>query len=206
MYYLIAIALFIGVLVGYFGGVRKGQAWGSPLVVLCLLGVIAVIGFQLFGGGTRRPAPSTRQLSASQDEQNAELAGQALAPLLAGPSSICLITSNAGADFEARKQNWQTGLKKALGDSVNQVDAALAAPMKNAADDPVITGADAIVAIDGPGAVLFAADAIQGKPLVIVFPKNASTEDRVQDAADNGQMDAGIIDGKIITAGGAAAQ
>ena len=111
----IIIVLFVGVLLAYFAGVRRHAAWGQVLVVLCVLGIVAVVVW--------RAMPKTPETTpneyVSQTAQAAKLIGEELRSELQPGCRVLFIggmaPTEAGTTLQAT-EDWEKGLSDGLGD------------------------------------------------------------------------------------------
>ena len=121
MYYLVVVLLGIGVFVAYFAGVKSRQRWGTPLLLVCLVGLLVAVGHRAFTWG-----PSTAQgelviPSAAQEELRAEKLARLMSGRLPEGAIICVIWTASLENFRARRQAWVRGLKDGLGDEAVKV-------------------------------------------------------------------------------------
>jgi len=59
MLYVLMVVFFLGVLFSYLAGVRRAASWGRPLLVLCVILLVASVLYKVVG-----PRPGTRTVQA----------------------------------------------------------------------------------------------------------------------------------------------
>lgn len=118
MFYVIAAVLGVLAVVVYFAGVRSGKAWGTPLLVLLILGAVVV---------TILPLTSLRQRAQLRDWEKAhvtrletigEMLGQELASELSPGAKVLII--GTASDSEVKR-----GLERGAGFEVSIVDSVI---------------------------------------------------------------------------------
>lgn len=114
--YLPAIILFgVGVLVAYFAGVKAGRAWGTPLLVVCLIGVLGTVGNRYLRGERLPPPPPN---PVSSEKAPAQALGRLMSEDLADDAIVTIVWMGAGSDRTERTKLWEVGLKETLGDGI----------------------------------------------------------------------------------------
>jgi len=119
--YAIMAALLVGLLAAYLAGVKKGAAWGTPLLVLCAVGLVACAVYRLVGrGGGGLPDMS---LSEADAQQVAQLLGQGLKEHLEPSARLFVLYSvdDAGQRFQKNRELWGAGLAAGLEDEAIEI-------------------------------------------------------------------------------------
>ena len=124
MGWLLIAVFFLGVLVSYGAGVKKGAAWGTPVLILCVIGLIGVVGQRVFvgpGAGGPGDVGAKGVLKAASE---AEWLGRALKGRIPEGSRIFILSfydPARGRDMTASKEAWTEGLSDGLGDTTWEV-------------------------------------------------------------------------------------
>jgi hypothetical protein len=119
--------LFIGVLVSYFGGVKGGRAWGTPLLMLCVLGLVVAVVLRATGVRRASGSGSAERMRGSEPYEAAKLIGEGLKGGLERGARILVFVSNYDAypkdpqTYVKTKEDWQRGLAEGLGDDTIQI-------------------------------------------------------------------------------------
>jgi hypothetical protein len=206
MYWVIVGVLGIGVFAAYFGGVRAGRSWGTPLLMVCVIGLLGAIGYDLLGPGSGGPTRKIKATPVAAEELRAERLGALMMGELPAGAAIRLVWAGAATgDMAARWKRWEKGLKTGLEDETIQVKAQSIprgdVPMTGMENLPpgaremrTVSDADAVVYVSCYGGV-----EIEGAPLIAVYfgPRASGapskTSEQVQTLVDEGQADVALL-------------
>jgi hypothetical protein len=181
----IALVLFVGAIVAYVGGVKKEKAWGQPLLILCVVGLVAVALVRVFGGaGGAGGTPGRVAETGAEKLATEEVA--ALAPALEGAiesEDTILVIHEAifvpGQDITYRtikgvRKAVKDQLEKALGVkglNTDYMSSGQAGDVASAISQGAKPEHAAIVSMVGVSGSIESAMAGREVPLVAVLPK-----------------------------------
>ena len=114
--WILIVIFLVGVFASYMLGVKKEQAWGRPVLILCVVGVVCVVGVR-YVRGRQGGLSLAERLPNPTYEVTKRLAG-ALQPSLPYSPRIFIITSYAGQPrrMDGYKAQWEKALSEVLGE------------------------------------------------------------------------------------------
>jgi hypothetical protein len=136
------VVLAIVLIVGYAVGVRQNAAWGKPLVVVCTVAILALLGVRFFANGGGRPSVvSTVPAKAGFMQKLGEVLAGRVDP---GGTVLAVVWSEPGMSVDsATTAEWEQQLRAGGTDASLTVvshmdDTQVNAELKNSTADGVI--------------------------------------------------------------------
>jgi len=200
LFYLIVIVLFIGAMVAYFAGVKKGQPWGIPVLILLVLGLVGVVGYRLIWSPLGSRAPSGyREPTAIQQQERAKRIGEVLKEVLPSGDRIILLgdISPRSPRLAEAKEAWKGGLEEALGRPVTIVGY-YSGSSENFRSMQSLEDADAVVAIPADSARPVRPEAIGDLVVVGYFEAMNNGHASVPESVLRQSADEGLLDGAVV--------
>jgi hypothetical protein len=208
LYYALIILFGVGVLAAYLAGVRRQRRWGTPVLVVCLLGVV--------GGVVARKAitePSVKERTLTKDDYRS--AAVALAGAIAGDlpevANVCIVAVlGRDARIEPIKKAWEEGLREGAPGAIDKISFLTnVTPAETARigvqmiDMPGVAEADAILYIvrELPPDTRALRDA--GKTVAAFFPIRADGRPSITDAERDSWLAGGALDVIVCEVAGA---
>jgi len=118
--YIVLAVLAIGLIVSYLKGVKQAQPWGQPVLVLCTIGIIAVVAVKVLSRGEGATSSGIGSLISATDSNAAKLIGEQLKDEVPAGSRVFMLThlGPGGTGYGPVMGTWLKGLSDGLGYSV----------------------------------------------------------------------------------------
>jgi hypothetical protein len=199
-YWLTLILCVGGVAVGYLGRVKGKRGWGTPLVLVCLIGILGTFGYRLFGPERDKSPYKVPPSPLSVTAERARVVGELLRGRLPKGANITVVwTWDISTNRGAKWQYWQDGLKEGLQDDTIEVVHFLGGTLNLAWNGPMqgkfmqIRGSDAAIYVGH-----FDPVETLGEPVVAAYYTRLTsgyvtdTRDQVQALVDAGKVDVAV--------------
>ena len=123
LYYAVVVVLAVSLIVAYVKGAKVGKAWGTPVMVLCLILILGAVGYRMFGGGGGpRPVVDPYEAERGNEERNARMLAEAIRQEISQPATVAVLlppwiaVGDLRRDVSKPKPLWEAGFRQGLGE------------------------------------------------------------------------------------------
>ena len=206
LYYVIVIVLAIVLILAYVKGVKVGQAWGTPVMVVCLLLILGAVGYRVVAGGGEAGGDPYKG-EKGNEARNARMLAEAVRDEITEPVTVVVLlppmlaVRDVHRNIKKSKPRWEAGFQTGLGEG-KLASLVVWEQRKGRSSRLPKSVATADIAFCPQGDMPDAVGLMDGPALVLVYyPAQAGTqtvtEEAVRQKISDGMVDAAVIsDGK----------
>ena len=205
LYYAIVIVLAIVLILAYVMGVKTGKAWGTPVMVLCLILILGAVVYRVVSGGDAGDDPLKSEKG--NEKRNARMLAEAIRDEVTESVTVAVLlppvfeVMDVHRNIEKSQPRWEAGFQTGLGEGKLASLVVWEAKKGRGARWPKSV-ATADIAFCPQGDMSAAVGRMAGPALVLVYyPARAGTqtvtEEAVREKINDGMVNAAVIsDGK----------
>ena len=200
MYWLIIALCVVGFVLGYLIRVKAKKAWGTVLLVACIVGALGAIGLRVSDKDRDKNMDELLVVTLEQEQERARIVGEQFRGRLPEGAAITVVWAVGGAKgLSERRESWERGVRQGSQDEALRFrhfpppSAFDQMPPEQVESFSVIRGADAVIYRG-----YFAELPAEGKPVIAVhfsrLPSGNPTiaRHKVQALVDAGRIDVGV--------------